>query len=110
MPHEVLLLEAARDFIAQLEPKLRAKALRAIDLLAYFGPQLPMPHAKKLTGHELWELRVGQGGQICRLFYFRDRGRIYVVTSGFIKKSDKTSRREIERALRLKAGYLGEDR
>jgi len=106
MPYEVVLLEPATDFLDTLESKLRAKALRAVGLLRDFGTQLPMPHARKLTGYDLWELRVRQGSTICRLFYFRHEDRIFVVTSGYLKKSDETSPEQIRRALRLKAKYL----
>jgi len=65
-----------------------------------------MPHSKKLIGYDLWELRVSQAGMICRLFYFHNKDRIFVVTSGYVKKSDKTNPEEIKRALRLKTEYL----
>ena len=107
MPHEVVLLDPARDFLVRLEEKLQAKAYRAIDLLAYFGPLLRMPHSRKLGDRNLWELRVQQGGIICRLFYFHDREKMYVVTSGYVKKTEKTSPDEIRKALRLRAEYLG---
>lgn len=109
MHFEVLLLQPAADFIARLSLKLRAKALRTIELLERFGPELPMPHARKLSGYELWELRVRFGGDIARLFYFHHRGAIYVVTSGYVKKTNRTSGTEIERAWRLKAQFLKED-
>jgi hypothetical protein len=107
MQYEVVLLEPATDFLRNIEGKLQAKAFRAIELLGHFGPQLLMPHSKKLSGYELWELRVRQAGTICRLFYFHDRYRIFVVTSGYVKKSDRTNSEEIKRALRLKIEYLG---
>jgi phage-related protein len=106
MPYEVVVMESARGFLLSVGDKLQAKAFRAIDLLVYFGPQLRMPHSRKLSGYDLWELRVKQGSMICRLFYFHDRQRIYIVTSGYVKKSDETSPEEIQRALRLKAEYL----
>ena len=70
MPYEVVLLDPAKDFLVRLGEKLQAKAYRAIDLLAHFGPLLRMPHSRKLGDYELWELRVQQAGMICRLFYF----------------------------------------
>jgi phage-related protein len=106
MQYEVVLLEPATDFLHMLAGKLQAKAFRAIELLGYFAPQLLMPHSKKLSGYDLWELRVRQGSTICRLFYFHDRDRIFIVTSGYVKKSDRTSSEEIRRALRLKMEYL----
>ena len=107
MPYEVVLLDPAKDFLLGLGEKFQAKAFRAIDLLGYFGPLLRMPHSRKLGDHNLWELRVQQAGMICRLFYFHDQGRIYVVTSGYVKKTEKTSPDEIRKALRLKGDYLG---
>jgi len=106
MPYEVVLLEPARVFLRELGEKLQAKAYRAIDLLVYFGPQLRMPHSRKLGTFDMWELRVQQGGMICRLFYFHDRETVYVVTSGYVKKTEKTSPEQIQRALGLKAEYL----
>ena len=109
MRYEVLLLEPAQMFIAELSVKLKAKTVRTIDLLADFGPLLSMPHSRKLTGHDLWELRVKQGSDICRLFYFYHQDSIYVVTSGYLKKTDRTSRREIDRAQRVKEQFLSEE-
>ena len=110
MPFEVELLQPAVEFLRRTDTKLRAKALRTIDLLRDFGPDLPMPHAKKLTGHDLHELRVHQGSNICRLFYFFHGTSVVVVTSGYAKKRNKTDPGEIDRALRLKAQYLAGDK
>jgi len=108
MAYEVELLPPAVEFLRGIDTKLRAKAARTIELLRQFGPTLPMPHAKKLSGYPLWELRVKQGSNIVRMFYFAIGGTTYVVTSGFSKKSDRTNRAEIERAMRLRAAVLEE--
>ena len=110
MPFEVVVLDAAVDFMRGLEPKLKGKTLRSIEMLRHFGPQLPMPHSKKLTGYNLWELRTKQASNICRLFYFHSRETTYVVTSGYVKKSDKTKPEEIQRALRIREDYLEQER
>jgi hypothetical protein len=107
---EVVLLDEAQTFLSGLDAKLQAKAYRAIDLLGIYGPRLPMPHARKLGGSELWELRAIQGNMICRMFFFYDKATVYVVTSGYIKKQQKASKQEIQRALALKAAYLEGDR
>src|SRR4030042_696631 len=99
MRFEVILLEPAARFVEGLGAKLGAKVLRTVELLQHFGPQLPMPHARKLEGEDLYELRIRQSTNICRLFYFHSSKRTYVVTSGYVKKSQKTSRQEIWRAL-----------
>lgn len=108
MQWNVVLLEPAIEFLSSIEPKLRAKAVRSIELLKEFGPDLPMPHARKLKGHELYELRVRFGSNICRLFYASAGSEMYLVMSGYVKKTDRTDQREVERALRLKSAYLGD--
>jgi phage-related protein len=100
--YEVRLFESALEFLRGLPPKLRTKAYRGIELLATFGPELSMPHARALRNAEgLRELRVKFASDIVRLFYFHHEGKVCIVTSGFVKKSDKTDPRELQRAIRL---------
>jgi len=68
-----------------------------------------MPHSRKLSGYNMWELRARHSSNICRLFYFHFREATYVVTSGYVKKSDKTKVEEIQRALRIREDYLGQE-
>ena len=92
MEYEVQLLAEAVEFLQTLSVKLRAKAFRTIELLRTFGPKLTEPYSKSLTGYkELKELRIKFGSDICRLFYFHHKGRVYIVTSGFIKKKQDKS-------------------
>jgi phage-related protein len=88
---------------------MQNKALRAVGLLERFGYQLHELESKTISNAEgLKELRVQFGGDICRLFYFHYKGKIYVVTSGYIKKEQKTKRSEIERALFIKKKFIME--
>ncbi|WP_052078870.1 type II toxin-antitoxin system RelE/ParE family toxin [Spirochaeta lutea] len=66
--------------------------------------------AKKLIGFDLYELRIKQSSNIVRMFYFQVAGKIYVITSGYVKKTNKTSRFEIERAEKLKQNFLKGDK
>lgn len=110
MKYEVELMDPAVEFVQKLAVKMRAKVFRTIELLILFGPQLPAPHAKSLKGcGGLKELRVKQGNNIVRLFYFHSKGKVYIVTSGYIKKTQKTNQREIERAVRLMNDYCRGD-
>jgi phage-related protein len=45
---------------------------------------------------KLWELRVRAQVGAIRLFYFAHTGRQFVILHGFVKKSGKTPRRELE--------------
>jgi phage-related protein len=108
MSYSVVLLKKAVEFIDELEPKLAAKAIREIELLKDIGPELSFPHTRKIEGTEkLYELRVKQGTNICRLFYFSKGRMIFIITSGYIKKTNKTDKDEIKRAVRLMNEYLG---
>ena len=91
-------------FLDSLEPKLRAKVDRDIAALRDQADMLWEPHSKSM-GKGLFELRVRQGNDIARAFYFFFVGRTIVVTNGFVKKSQKAPRREIERALAYKADW-----
>jgi phage-related protein len=107
MSYDVNILDTAKEFLDRLEPKLRAKSYRTIQMLNSFGPVLTLPHSRKIVGtDDLYELRVQQGNNICRLFYFYYNEEIYIILSGFIKKQQKTDPKEIENALDIRKKYI----
>jgi phage-related protein len=97
--------EPAKDFLLELDQKMRAKMARTIVLLAQNGPFLREPQSKPL-GDGIFELRACVGTDISRVLYFFVVGRRIVLTNGFIKKTQKTPVSEIERAKRYRADYL----
>ncbi len=98
----------ARSFIKSLKNiKLKAKTYKELELLSEFGPMLSMPFCKKITS-SLYELRVKQSTNILRMFYFYHKDNIYIVTSGYIKKTQKLSLVEVKRAERLMTIFLEE--
>lgn len=58
-----------------------------------------MPHTRTMGGG-LFELRLRGGEGIARIFYCTVVGRRIVMLHQFIKKSDKTPKRELEVAWR----------
>lgn len=83
-------------FIGSLEEAAVAKVLHTIDLLEMFSNELSYPHSKKISAH-LFELRV-RGKQEVRIFYtFRKEA--IVLLHGFIKKSQRIPKKEVEVAL-----------
>lgn len=84
-----------KKFINSLEEKAQTKVYAAINLLREFGIRLGSPHVKKVTGTELWELRI-LGADSIRIFYIAITGRTFLVLHGFIKKTDKTPPKEIK--------------
>ena len=84
------------QFIESLEKPTIAKVLRTIDLLELFDSQLGMPHTKKIS-NELFELRIG-GKQKVRIFYAFHKNNI-ILLHGFVKKSTKIPKKEVNNAL-----------
>ncbi len=84
-----------QEFIDSLEIKVQSKVKDSIKLLQEFGIRLGLPHVKKLTGTELWELRI-LGGDNLRVLYIAMTGKTFVLLHGFKKKKDKTPPKEIK--------------
>ncbi len=94
--------EPAWEFLQQLPAPTQAALLRALELLEEFGTTLRAPYAKHIEGR-LWELRGGAG----RLFYFALINQRFVIVHGYLKKSKKAPRREIDLALSRLNEYMG---
>lgn len=89
-------------FIENLPEKAQAKLSNTFSLLQNFGTQVGPPHVKKLSGTVLWEIRI-LGLDSIRIFYIVHRKETFLLLHGFIKKKQKTPRKEIMTALmRLK--------
>ena len=56
----------------------------------------------------IFEVRVEVGTDIYRVFSFFDRGHVIILVNGFQKKTQKTPKKEIELAERLKKQYFDE--
>jgi phage-related protein len=53
----------------------------------------------------LYEARIQVGSDIWRVFCFFDSGRLVILLNGFQKKTQKTPKNEIEKAIRLMSEY-----
>ena len=94
----VLVHPNAQRFVQGLEKRTKAKVARHVDLLETYNYKLKEPFTKKLVSN-LFELRI-RGEQEIRLFYTFKHETVYIV-SGFIKKTQKTPKKEIEKSIRL---------
>ncbi len=65
---------------------------------------------KKLENSGIWELRTLFNGICYRLFAFwdKDLGAYVMVTHGIVKKTQKTPKKEIEKAERLMQEYFND--
>lgn len=83
-----------------LPADMRARFIRIAFLIESVGlERVGHPHVKHLEG-PLWEIRMKGKDGISRALYVTARQRRVVVVRVFVKKTRKTPRREIERALR----------
>ena len=92
------------EFLDSLDVKMRNKALGSLSILEEYGNQLREPHSKPMGGG-IFELRIKFGSDISRIFYFFFVGNKIVLTNGFVKKSRKTPKGELELARKYKADY-----
>ncbi|MGE0267965.1 MAG: type II toxin-antitoxin system RelE/ParE family toxin [Candidatus Omnitrophota bacterium] len=94
-----------KEFIDSLTSRTQQKFFAVVGMLEHLGKSLPEPHAKSL-GNGVYELRFrGQEGHVRILHFFYDDNRC-VLTNGFIKKSNKTPKKEIELAEDRRTQYL----
>ena len=86
--------------IEQWPIHLRVKFLKIVDLIQEMGPsELGMPHIKPLK-HGLFEIRVKGLEGIARAPFCMIKGKIVIVLSEFIKKTQEMPQREMEIAMK----------
>jgi phage-related protein len=94
-----LLNDRVRQEIEELPLDMKARFSRIVELIQGYGLELVRePHVKHLEGL-LWEMRMKGRIGISRAVYVTATGRRVVVVRVFIKKTQKTPRREIDLAL-----------
>jgi phage-related protein len=103
---EVRFLEPAKVFLEDLDEKTRGKVLFNI----WKAREINDSELFKKLSDEIWEFRTHFKSNQIRFLAFWDktgRNQILVITThGFIKKTQKTPKREIERAVQLRREYL----
>lgn len=87
-----------KDFIDGLSPKAKSKIVYALDLLEEFGLEVRPPKVEKLQGTPLWEIRI-VGKDNIRIFYAAKSGKSFLLLHGFVKKKQKTDKKEIKIAM-----------
>lgn len=88
---------------------MKDKIIWTFDLIENL-PRVPELYLKYIENTEgLYEIRVQQGSNIFRIFCFFDQGQLVVIINGFQKKSQKTPKKEIEMALKIKGEYENEE-
>ena|ERR1035438_5966823 len=92
------------EFIDSLNAKQASKILWTLRLVRNLE-RVTEEYLKKLKGtNDIWEIRIQFGNDIFRILGFFDDHRI-ILTNGFVKKSQKTPKKEIELAEHRKKEY-----
>ena len=95
-------------FYRTLDKKTRLKLDWTIQLIET-QKQVPIKYFKYLTDTDgLYEIRVEMQSNIYRVFSFFDEGKLVIAINGFQKKTQRTPKKEIKIAERIKREYFNE--
>ncbi|MFM7026348.1 MAG: type II toxin-antitoxin system RelE/ParE family toxin [Limnohabitans sp.] len=87
--------EAVQELIFELPDTLAARYVVLTRRMQAIGPNLGQPHTK-VMGDGLFELRLKGAEGIARVFYCTLIGKRIVMLHSFVKKTDRTPKRELE--------------
>ena len=95
-------------FYHSQDDKIQQKIEYVLDLIRY-ERQVPIKFFKSLKNtNGIYEVRVITAFKSIRILCFQDEGNLVVLANCFIKKTQKTPKKEIKLAERLKKEYLQE--
>ena len=94
------------DFYKKLDSNIKSKIQYVFELIKQVD-KVPKKFLAPVTGYDgLFEIRVEYQSNIYRVFCCFDQGQLVVLFNGFQKKTQKTPKKEIEKAMRLKKEYF----
>ena len=96
------------EFFIKQRDKVKDKIIWTLELIQELErvPETYLKHLENTDG--LYEIRVQQGSDIFRIFCFFDQGQLIILANGFQKKTQKTPKKEIEKAIKIKNEYESE--
>ena len=94
-----------QDFFDKQTLKVKTKIVWTFELIEDLQrvPEAYLKHLENTDG--LYEIRVQVASDIFRIFCFFDEGKLIIVANSFKKKTQKTPKKEIEMALKIKKEY-----
>jgi phage-related protein len=91
--------------LKSLDAKVKSKVQYVLELVKQVE-RVPVKFLAMMSGYEgLYEVRIEYQSNIYRTFCCFDEGRLVVLFNGFQKKTQKTPKEEIEKALKIKQEY-----
>jgi len=105
---KTIFLDEVEDFLDSLDFKSQKKVVYNVRM----AEQTNDPELFKKLNNDIWEFRTKYLGKQIRLLAFWDKTNdtetLVLATSGFIKKTQKTPKNEIDRAERIRKQYFEE--
>ncbi len=93
------------NFLSEQPKKVQDKIFKIIQAVETME-RVPSNYLKHLTGTDgLYEARIQLGSDIWRVFCFFDGDKLVILMNGFQKKTQKTPRSEIEKAMKIRVEY-----
>lgn len=94
------------EFYQMQDQKVKDKIQYVFELIRQVD-QVPEKFLKHLTGtNGLYEIRIDYQSNIFRIFCCFDHGKLVVLFNGFQKKTQKTLRKEVDKAEKLMQDYF----
>lgn len=94
------------EFYQNQDDKVKTKIQYVLELIKQVD-RVPEKFLKHLTGTDgLYEIRVEYQSNIYRIFCCFDEGKLVVLFNGFQKKTQKTPKGELEKAISLMKEYF----
>uniref|UniRef100_UPI00404AF1E3 type II toxin-antitoxin system RelE/ParE family toxin n=1 Tax=Fulvivirga sp. TaxID=1931237 RepID=UPI00404AF1E3 len=94
------------EFLLAQPIKVQNKIYKIIEVIETVQ-RIPSQYLKHLENTDgLYEARIKLGSNIWRVFCFFDEGKLVILLNGFQKKTQKTPKNEIDKALKLKSDYF----
>ena len=96
------------DFLMEQPRKVQDKIYKIIEAIETLE-RVPSNYLKSMEGTSgLYQARIQLASNIWRVFCFFDNGKLVILLNGFQKKTQKTPKNQIEKALRLMNEYYAE--
>lgn len=93
------------DFLKSQPVKVQNKIFKIIEAIETLE-RIPTTYLKLISGtNGLYEARIQLGSDIWRVFCFFDKGRLVILLNGFQKKTEKTPKNQIDKAINLMNEY-----
>ena len=97
------------EFYEEQPDNVQAKIEWTLNLIRVTR-QVPEKYFKHMEGTKgLYEIRVEVGSNIYRIFSFFDKGNLVVLGNAYQKKTQKTPKQELEKALKIMEEYQNEN-